>query len=129
MTSRHVQPGTALAALVWAAAVGTVAWGIGADMVRDVRADLRADRTAVPAAPIVVGEPFMVTVVDCTAVTEVFPCAQVWGLSWVIVWPDRMDRVAPCPGEDGGPVLPCVWTQPAPGGFLVFTDHLEGVGK
>lgn len=127
--SRHAQPGTFAALLVLAAASGLIGWGLAEALVTDIRADLNADRVATPSAPIVVTaptEPYMVTVVACDVMEGVYPCAGVRGTHWVLLWPGgRTERVAPCPGEDGGPVLPCVHTDPVPGGFLLFTDHLQ----
>lgn len=120
------QPGTYLAAGALIAACGVIGWGLGRAVVSDVRADLSADPR--PAAPITVTapiEPYSITVADCARTRAVHPCAEIQGLSWVLVWPDGSTRIEACAAEDGGPTLPCVRTTPAPGGYLVFANHLE----
>lgn len=92
----------------------------------------RAPRDANPApAPIPPAEPYVLTVNDCAQDGAVLPCVTVDDSipAWVIAWgPQRSDRLTPCPAEDGGPVLPCVWTQQqrrGTGEWIVYTDRLN----
>lgn len=127
--SGQVQPGTFLATGVLLAASAVIGWGLGDALLSDIRADLNADRGVTASPPIVVTaptDPYMVTVTACDDITGVYPCAAVRGTGWVLLWPTgRTERITPCPTEDGGPVLPCIHTDPVPGGFLLYTDHLD----
>lgn len=97
--------------------------------------DLAADPApAVSASTPPTGDPYSLTIRDCESDAGGFPCVTMddgaGALSWVVVWstdPYRADRIAPCAAEDGGPVLPCVWTkrpERLSGEWLVYTATL-----
>lgn len=74
------------------------------------------------------GDPYVVTIADCTPDGHTYPCGTIRGQVWTVRWSDTTDSlITACPTEDGGPDLPCIHTHPAPGGWLVFTDRF-GIG-
>jgi hypothetical protein len=81
------------------------------------------DRTAETVHPVpatTAGDPEMTSIHDCedleasTPVTASEPCMTYDEGEWRVVRsyaPYTAEAVAECGAEDGGPILPCVWTK------------------
>lgn len=123
----------AIAAVAVLTAITTAGSHAVVTRVMDYRADHRAPQAAPPipitAAP--VGAPFVLTVPDCGDGLSAFPCVAQGPGGWALIFsvvPYRGDVLVPCPAEDGGPDLPCVWSvrpQRTSGEWLVYVGAMS----